>query len=90
MTYDHWKTTEPDDGDEPKDNRVFTEADLREAVEDMRAKCEAVARGHVGTAKRNRSGKYPAVALESIRDEERGEDIAAEIIADDIRRLRQP
>ncbi len=43
--YDNWLTRELDlDGNEPPELAVFTESDAAKLVEEMRAKCEAIAR----------------------------------------------
>ena len=46
MTYDHWKATEKLPYEEKPEPLAFTEADIAEAVEAMRAKCEQIARKH--------------------------------------------
>jgi len=37
MTYDHWKTTEPDSGGEPLEKPVYTESDVDKITQDLRA-----------------------------------------------------
>ena len=37
MTYDHWKTTEPDSDEAPPEKPVFTESDVDKITADLRA-----------------------------------------------------
>jgi len=37
VTYDHWKTTEPDSGEEPPEKPVYTESDVDKITADLRA-----------------------------------------------------
>jgi hypothetical protein len=44
VSYDNWKTRDDNEPNEQDDKPVFTEAELAAAIEEMRAKCEAIAR----------------------------------------------
>ena len=68
-TYDAWKLAAPPEYEgpdgEPDEEPVFTERETADAVEAMRAKCEAIASDMFGPAI---SGRGPALIAKRIAD----------------------